>query len=80
MTPAVKTGLSQSIGQTVFLIGVLLYAISIMWGFMTARSQPSNGRNGLDATLLFFVLLPCFVACDSSERSSGPHDLDSLLW
>lgn len=80
MNPAVKTGLSQSIGQTVFLIGVLLYAISIMWGFMTARSQPSSGRNGLDATLLFFVLLPCFAACDSSERSSGPRDLDSLLW
>jgi len=80
MTPAARAGLSQSIGQTVFLIGVQLYAISIMWGFMTARSQPANGRNGLDATLLFFVLLPCFAACDSSERSSGPRDLDSLLW
>ena len=70
----------QSIGQTVFLFGVLLYVISIMWGFMTARSQPSKGRSGLDAALVFFVLLPWFAACDSSERSSGPRDLDSLLW
>jgi cyclophilin family peptidyl-prolyl cis-trans isomerase/HEAT repeat protein len=70
----------QSIGQTVFLIGVLLYAISIVWGFMTTRSQPANGRNGLAATLLLFTLLSGIAACDSSERSSGPRDLDSLLW
>jgi cyclophilin family peptidyl-prolyl cis-trans isomerase/HEAT repeat protein len=70
----------QAIGQTVFLLGVLLYLISIVWGFMTARSESSNSRTGMDAALLLLALLPWMAACEARERSSVPRDLDSLLW
>ncbi|UCD25743.1 MAG: HEAT repeat domain-containing protein [Gemmatimonadota bacterium] len=70
----------QEIGQIVFLIGVLFYAISIMWGFMTARSQPSDSESGLTTVLLLVVALPYLTACDSSRQTSDMSSIDSLLW
>jgi hypothetical protein len=41
----------QSLGNALFAMGVVLYAGSIMWGFITARSQPTTGSNGEDSGL-----------------------------
>jgi len=70
----------QSIGQAVYLVGVSLFAVSILWGFMTARAKSNLGERHRRMALLAVLLLPCLAACDSDRSDSVPGEIDVQLW
>ncbi|UCG85774.1 MAG: HEAT repeat domain-containing protein [Gemmatimonadota bacterium] len=70
----------QTIGQTVYLAGVLLFTFSIVWGLMTARVKRNGNERRGTTVLLAVLLLPCVVGCDAQRDDSMPGEIDAQLW
>jgi cyclophilin family peptidyl-prolyl cis-trans isomerase/HEAT repeat protein len=70
----------QAIGQAVFVGGVLLFAVSIIWGLMVARASSDGGKHGVSGALLAVVLVPCLAGCDSGRGGRSSGEMDAQLW